>query len=261
MELNKIYKSVLITGGAQRIGESIACYLANNGLNIAIQFNKSQKKAQELKNRFKNKKTKFLIYKFDFEKNTNISKFYKNIINEFGHIDILINNASTFDFDTISSSNLNLFEKHINVNLRAPFFLSQNFVKHYKKQGLIINIVDQRVNNITPYFTSYTVSKVALAALTKSLALSLAPKIRVNAISPGPTLMSTNQNLKQFRKQVLRTPLKKQVELSEINNAVSYLINNRSVTGETLTLDSGQSLGCAHSKSNNFKLKTIKKKK
>ena len=69
-----------------------------------------------------------------------------------------------------------MFEKHINVNLRAPFFLSQNFVKHYNKQGLIINIVDQRVNNITPYFTSYTVSKVALAALTKSLALSLAPK-------------------------------------------------------------------------------------
>ena len=101
MELNKIYKSVLITGGAQRIGESIACYLANNGLNIAIQFNKSQKKAQELKNRFKNKKTKFSIYKFDFEKNKNISKFYKNIINEFGHIDILINNASTFDFDNI----------------------------------------------------------------------------------------------------------------------------------------------------------------
>ena len=127
-------------------------------------------------------------------------QFYKNIISEFGHIDILINNASTFDFDTISSSNLKLFEKHINVNLRAPFFLSQNFVKHYKKNGLIINIVDQRVNNITPYFTSYTVSKVALAALTKSLALSLAPSIRVNAISPGPTLMSKNQSLKQFSK-------------------------------------------------------------
>ena len=74
LELNRIYKSALITGGAQRIGESIACYLANNGVNIAIQFNKSQKKAQELKNRFKNKKTKFSIYKFDFEQNKNISK-------------------------------------------------------------------------------------------------------------------------------------------------------------------------------------------
>ncbi len=252
MELNKIYKSVLITGGAQRIGESIACNLANNGLNVAIQFNKSQKKAKELKNRFKNKKTKFSIFKFDFEKNKDISRFYNKIINEFGHIDLLIDNASTFDFDTISTSTLKLFEKHINVNLRAPYFLSQNFVKHLKKQGLIINIVDQRVNNITPYFTSYTVSKVALAGLTKSLALSLAPKIRVNAISPGPTLMSKNQNLKQFKRQILRTPLKKQVKLVEINDAISYLINNQSVTGEILTLDSGQSLGWAHSKSKVF---------
>ena len=78
MELNKIYKSVLITGGAQRIGESIACYLADNGLNIAIQFNKSQKKAQELKYRFKNKKTKFSIYKFDFEKTKIFQNFIKN---------------------------------------------------------------------------------------------------------------------------------------------------------------------------------------
>ena len=253
MELNKNYKSVLITGGAQRIGESIAIYLANHGFDVAIQYNQSKNKALELKNKFNKNKKKFLIYKFDFEKDSNISDFFKKINKDFGNIDILINNASTFDFDTLTSSNEKIFNKHINVNLRAPFFLSQNFVRYLKnKDGLIINIIDQRVNNITPYFTSYTVSKSALFTLTKSLSLSLAPKIRVNGISPGPTLMSKNQNPNQFKKQIFRTPLKKQIKLSEINSAVSYLINNSSVTGEILTLDSGQSLGWAHSKSKVF---------
>lgn len=251
--LNKIYKSVLITGGAQRIGESIACFLANLGFNIAIQYNNSEKKALKLKKKFNKKDRKFYVYKFDFEKDENISNFYKKIIDEFGHIDILINNASAFDFDTISTSNNDLFNKHINVNLKTPFFLSQNFLKYSKrKNGLIINIIDQRVKNITPYFTSYTISKAALATLTKSLSLSLAPKIRVNGLSPGPTLMSKNQNPSQFKKQVLRTPLRKQVELSEINDAIKYLISNQSVTGEILTIDSGQSLGWAHSKSKVF---------
>ena len=121
-----------------------------------------------------------------------------------------------------------------------------------KKEGLIINIIDQRVKNITPYFTSYTLSKTALYTLTKSLSLFLAPKIRVNGISPGPTLKSKNQTQRQFSDQVSRTPLQKKVGLDEINNAIDYLIRNKSVTGEILTLDSGQSLGWANSKSKIF---------
>ncbi len=254
MESNKKYKSVLITGGAQRIGASMAKYLAESGYNIAIQYNKSSKKAIELRNQFKNLNIKFSIYKFDFEKGKKIKDFYKKIHNDFGKIDILINNASIFNFDTINSSNEKVFDQHMNVNLKVPFFLSQNFVKYLRgKNGLIINLIDQRVKNITPYFTSYTLSKSALYTLTKSLSLSLAPNIRVNGISPGPTLMSKNQNLGQFKKQILRTPLKKQVKLSEINSAINYLINNLSVTGEVLTLDSGQSLGWTHSKSRIFK--------
>lgn len=253
LELKKKFKSVLITGGAQRIGESIAKHLFNQGLNVAIQYNKSKKKATELENRLKRNKNRFSAYQFDFEKDKNISNFFKKVVNKFGNFDILINNASTFEFDTISNSTEKVFDKHMDVNLKAPFFLSQNFIKYLKnKEGLIINIIDQRVDNITPYFTSYTLSKSALLTLTKSLALYLAPKVRVNGISPGPTLMSKNQNTSQFKSQILRTPLKKQVELSEINDAVSYIINNDSVTGQVLTLDSGQSLGWAHSKSKAF---------
>ncbi len=253
MALNKKYKSVLITGGAQRIGESIAKFLAERDYNVAIQYNSSSKNASKLKEQFKNSNIKFAIYKFNFLKGKNIRKFYEKVRNDFGHIDILINNASAFDFDTIRNSNENIFDKHMNVNLKTPFFLSQGFIESLgTRNGLIINIIDQRVKNITPYFTSYTLSKVGLYALTKSLSLSLAPKVRVNGISPGPTLMSKNQNKSQFKNQVLRTPLKKQVKLSEINSAIQYLINNLSVTGEILTLDSGQSLGWAHSKSKVF---------
>ncbi len=139
------------------------------------------------------------------------------------------------------------------MNIKAPFFLCQNFIKQLDyKQGLIINIIDQRVKNITPYFSSYTLSKSALYTMTKSLATLVAPKIRVNGISPGPTLKSTNQTDKQFLSQIARTPLKRQVELDEINLAIEYLIKNKSVTGDVLTIDSGQSLGWAHSKSRVF---------
>ena len=248
-----MYKSVLITGGAQRIGKSIAEYLGGLGYNIAIQYYKSHESAKELQKHFKSLDVKFSSYKFNLEDSRNINQFYENILNDFGDIDILINNASTFEFDTLMNSDEKKFDKHINVNLKAPFFLSKSFVSGLKKKkGIIINILDQRVKNITPYFTSYTISKTALYSLTKSLSMSLAPNIRVNGISPGPTLMSKNQNKEQFKKQVLRTPLKKQVKLSEINAGVSYLLDNQSITGEVLTLDSGQSLGWAHSKSKIF---------
>ena len=114
------------------------------------------------------------------------------------------------------------------------------------------NILDQRVKNITPYFTSYTISKSGLYTLTKSLALNLAPNIRVNGISPGPTLKSKHQSSQQFKKQISKTPLQKQVSLDEINLAIDYLIYCKSVTGEVLTIDSGQSLGWANSNSKNF---------
>ena len=139
----------------------------------------------------------------------NFKDFFKRLNKDFGQIDLLINNASVFDFDTIESSDLKTFDSHINVNLKAPFFLSKYFVKNLTDKGLIINILDQRVKNITPYFTSYTISKCALEALTKSLALYLAPKIRVNGISPGPTIKSKHQTINQFKNQVSKTPLLK----------------------------------------------------
>ena len=249
----KLYKKALITGGAQRIGASMAEFLANNGIDVAIQYNKSEKEVNVIKKKIINLGVKFNAFHCDFSQDCNFDIFFEKVKKVHGSIDILINNASTFEFDTIKKTSYKTFDKHINVNLKAPFFLSKCFVQQLSnKNGLIVNIIDQRVKNITPYFTSYTLSKSALYTMTKSLAVFLAPKIRVNGISPGPTLKSVNQTPKQFKDQISRTPMKRKVELDEINNALGYLIKNESVTGEILTLDSGQSLGWANSKSKVF---------
>ena len=206
----KNYKTALITGGCQRIGLSIVKYLAFKGYNVVVQYNNSEKELKDIKKITKNYKVKLHSFKFNFEDIEKLEETYKSVIKNIGLVDILVNNASAFDYDSLESSTSELFDRHINVNLKAPFFLSKFFKKSLgSKNGLIINLLDQRVKNITPYFTSYTISKYGLYALTKSLALSLSPNIRVNGISPGPTLKSQNQSVKQFEQQIKRTLLMK----------------------------------------------------
>ena len=247
------FKTALITGASKRIGKSIAIFLAKKGYNIALHFNDSVKESKQLENEICNLGVKTKCFRLNLKKIGEIDSWYKNVIKFFGEVNVLINNASTFDYDSLKTSSLTTFENHFDVNLKAPFFISKVFVESLKgKKGNIINIIDQRVLNITPYFTSYTLSKCALYTLTKSLALSLAPKIRVNAIGPGPTLKSKRQTEQEFKNQILRTPLKKQVSLFEINNSVDFLLNSESITGQLLLLDSGQNLGWAHTKSKKF---------
>ena len=246
-------KTVLITGSSKRIGRSIALKLAEKGFNIAIHYNKSRKESDSLQKELETYKIKVKTFKLDLQKTNRIKPFFKSIVNYFGEINVLINNAPTFEFDSIKSSTINSYDKHLDVNLKAPFFLSKYFVEAIaKKKGNIINILDQRVMNTTPYFTSYTISKSALLTLTRSLALSLAPKIRVNAIAPGPTLKSIRQTKGEFEKQILRTPLKKKVSLEEINNGILFLLKSETITGQTILLDSGQNMGWAHTKSIKF---------
>ena len=121
--------------------------------------------------------------------------------------------------------------------------ISKEFAKNIKgKNNNIINIIDQRVFKLTPFFFSYTISKTGLYTLTKTTAMSLAPKIRVNGIAPGPTIKNKRQSDKHFKKQYLATPLRKQVDVNEICNAVDFFIKNSSITGQVLAIDSGQNL-------------------
>ena len=239
MEANKI----IITGGATRIGAAIAEKLSGSRVEIVIHYNKSKSNAEKLKRKLSKKLTKVYLVKGNLSKEPDLKKIVKFCKRKLKYFDCLINNASLFENDKLENFTIDSWGKHLRTNLRAPAYLSKEFAKNIKgKNNNIINIIDQRVFKLTPFFFSYTISKTGLYTLTKISAISLAPKIRVNGIAPGPTLKNKRQSEKHFRKQYLGTPLKRQVNVSEICNAVDFFIKNRSITGQVLAVDSGQNL-------------------
>ena len=239
MEANKI----IITGGATRIGAAIAEKLSGSGKEIVIHFNKSKSKAEKLKKKLSKNKTKIYLIKGDLSKDTDVNKIVKFAKSKLKYFDCLINNASLFENDKLENFTTDSWERHLKTNLRTPALLSKEFAKNIiGKNNNIINIIDQRIFKLTPYFFSYTISKTGLYTLTKTSAMSLAPNIRVNGIAPGPTLKNKRQSEKHFKKQYLATPLKRQVDVEQICNAVDFFIKNKSITGQVISVDSGQSL-------------------
>ena len=236
-------RKIIITGGATRIGAAIAKKLSGANKEILIHFNKSKSKAEELKKKLENSGTRIYLVKGDLSKENDVNRIVKYAKSKLKFFDCLINNASLFANDKIENFTTNSWEKHLKTNLKTPALLSKEFAKNVKgKNNNIINIIDQRVFKLTPYFFSYTISKTGLYTLTKTSAMSLAPNIRVNGIAPGPTIKNQRQSEKHFRKQYLATPLKRQVEVEEICNAVDFFIKNMSITGQVLAIDSGQNL-------------------
>ena len=239
MEANKI----IITGGATRIGAAIAKRLAGRGVEIVIHFNKSKSNAEKLKKELSKKQTKVYLVKGDLSKEPDVNKILKFAKSKLKYFDCLINNASLFENDKLENFSTASWGQHLRTNLRTPALLSKEFAKNIKvKNNNIINIIEQRVFKLTPYFFSYTISKTGLYTLTKTSAMSLAPNIRVNGIAPGPTLKNKRQSEKHFKKQYMTTPLKRQVDVEQICNAVDFFIKNRSITGQVISVDSGQSL-------------------
>ena len=239
MEANKI----IITGGATRIGAAIANKLSGPGVEIVIHYNKSKLNAEKLKKKLSKNLTKVYLIKGNLSKETDLKKIVKFCKIKLKYFDCLVNNASLFENDKLENFTTDSWGKHLRTNLRAPALLSKEFAKNVKgENNNIINIIDQRVFKLTPFFFSYTISKTGLYTMTKTSAISLAPKIRVNGIAPGPTLKNKRQSEKHFKKQYLATPLKRQVNVSEICNAVDFFIKNRSITGQVLAVDSGQNL-------------------
>ena len=236
-------KKIIITGGATRIGAAIANKLSGPNKEIVIHFNKSKSKAEDLKKKLFLKGSKIYLIKADLNKDSDLKKIIKFAKSKLKYFDCLINNASLFENDKLDNFTSQSWEKHITTNLKAPAYLSKEFSKNIKgKNNNIINIIDQRVFKLTPFFFSYTLSKTGLYTLTKTSAMSLAPQIRVNGIAPGPTIKNKRQSMKHFKNQYLATPLKKQVIVDEVCNAVDFFIKNSSITGQVLAIDSGQSL-------------------
>jgi NAD(P)-dependent dehydrogenase (short-subunit alcohol dehydrogenase family) len=239
MEANKI----IITGGATRIGAAIAEKLSGPNVEMVIHYNNSKSAAEKLKKKLSLMGSEIYLIRGDLSKETDLNKIIKFAKNKLKYFDCLINNASLFENDKIENFTSDSWGRHLRTNLRTPALLSKVFAKNTKsKNNNIINIIDQRIFKLTPFFFSYTISKTGLYTLTKTSAMSLAPKVRVNGIAPGPTLKNTRQSDKHFKKQYLATPLKKQVDVQEICNAVDFFIKNRSITGQVIAIDSGQSL-------------------
>jgi NAD(P)-dependent dehydrogenase (short-subunit alcohol dehydrogenase family) len=239
VEANKI----IITGAATRMGAAIAKKLSGPNVEIVIHYNKSKLNAEKLQKELKKNKTKVWLIKGDLSKENDLKKIIKFAKSKLKYFDCLINNASLFENDNLKNFTSKSWDNHLNVNLKAPAFLTKEFAKNIKgKNNNIINIIDQRVFKLTPFFTSYTLSKTGLYTLTKTSAMSLAPNIRVNGIAPGPTIKNKRQTDKHFKKQYLATPLKQQVDVREICNAVDFFIKNSSITGQVLAIDSGQNL-------------------
>ena len=236
-------KKIIVTGAANRIGRSIALELANFGVQIVIHYSKSSVAAKKLKLELENLGTTVHLFKADLNNLKQTQKIIAYSYKKMKGVNCLINNASIFENDDLMNFSDKSFIRHINVNLKAPAILIRDFAKLYKgNEGNVVNIIDQRVEKLTPFFFSYTLSKSNLVTLTKTSAMKLAPNIRVNAVSPGPTLKNKRQSEKHFKKQWKSTILKKKVDTQNVSSAVKFLINNNNITGQIINVDSRQRL-------------------
>lgn len=240
----EIPKAALITGASKRIGRAIAAELARAGFAVALHHRGSAAEAEALARELRSGGAKAVTLVADLADEAAVGSLIARAADALGPVGVLINNASVFEYDSAESATRASWDQHLEVNLRAPFVLTQELAARLPTQasGVVINLLDQRVWNLTPHFMSYTLSKAGLWTLTQTLALALAPRVRVNAIGPGPTLPSARQSEAQFASQVARLPLKRGATPDEIAGAARFIIEQPSMTGQMIALDGGQHL-------------------
>jgi NAD(P)-dependent dehydrogenase (short-subunit alcohol dehydrogenase family) len=237
-------QAALVTGGARRIGRRIVERLAREGYAVAIHFHRSKRQAEELATSIRSQGGRAVVIQADLADPAALTRLVSEAVRGLGPLTLLVNNASEFEADEIGTLSEARWDRHFAVNLRAPAFLSQDFARQLPadQDGCIINIVDQRVWKPTPQFFSYTLTKAALFAATQTMAQALAPRIRVNAIGPGPTLANERQADGDFARQSNAVLLGRGGTPDEIADAVIYLARARSVTGQMIAVDGGQHL-------------------
>lgn len=237
-------RTVLITGAARRVGRALAEDLGAAGWHVGVHYNGSKTEADMVAAAIMEAGGKACTLQADLEKAEDVAGLIPSAVAALGPLGCLINNASIFERDEIETATGTSWDRHQAVNLRAPFFLTQAFAQQLPAQatGAVINIVDQRVWRLTPHFMSYTVSKAGLWTLTQTTAMALAPRIRVNAVGPGPTLPSVYQNQDQFDAQQARMPLGRGTTPAEVCGAVRFILEAPAMTGQMIVLDGGQHL-------------------
>lgn len=214
-------RNVLVTGGAKRIGRSIVERLSHDGWDVAIHYNGSADEADNLAESLRRQGRRAVTVQADLADESAVQAMADQASDALGGLTALINNASIFKRDDLATQDRSFWDLHMAVHVRAPYVLSQALYRQLpeKASGAIVNIVDQRVLNPSSHFLSYTLSKMALWDQTQVLARAMAPRVRVNAIGPGPVLPSTRQSNDDFDRQARQTPLSHAVSPDEIGAA------------------------------------------
>lgn len=237
-------KVVLITGAARRIGRSIALDMARAGWSVAIHYRRSAAEAEDLVREIGAFGGKAAAVCADLSRLDDVEGLIPLVAGKLGQPCCLINNASEFQPDSALTLSETAWNTHIDINLKAPVFLASALARQLPEgvEGNVINIIDQRVWKLTPEFFSYTISKAGLWTATRTLAQTLAPRVRVNAIGPGPVLKSVYQTDSDFAAEVDSTLLKRGPSTSEVAAAVRFILEAPAMTGQMIALDGGQHL-------------------
>jgi NAD(P)-dependent dehydrogenase (short-subunit alcohol dehydrogenase family) len=240
-------KSVLITGAGKRIGRAIALDLASQGWDVAVHYFTSKDDAGDVVTEITRRGGRAVAVQANLGVEAETAGLVPAAVEQLGPLTALINNASVFERDEIDSADRESWDRHMETNLRAPFVLSQAFARQLpaEEHGCIVNILDQRVWSLTPHFISYTLSKAGLWTLTQTLAMALAPRIRVNGIGPGPTLKNDRQSEEHFTAQWENVPLQRPTAPEEICHAIRFILDAPALTGQMIALDGGEHLGWA----------------
>lgn len=234
----------LVTGAGKRIGRGIALALAEAGWAVAVHYNSSARDAEDVVSQIEAAGGRAAAVQGDLANPEAVDAIVPATRDVLGSPSCLINNASLFVGDELGSLDRDLWDQHLNINVQAPVFLAQALANQLPDgaDGNVINIIDQRVWKLTPLFFSYTISKSALWTATRTLAQALAPRVRVNAIGPGPAMQSIHQSDEQFREQCEATALDRGTSPEEIAAAIGFILDAPAMTGQMIALDGGQHL-------------------
>jgi NAD(P)-dependent dehydrogenase (short-subunit alcohol dehydrogenase family) len=244
----------LVTGGARRLGRAMALYLAGRGYDVAVHYSTSQDEAESVVAEIAAMGRRAGTLKADLLDEAQTETLIARAADRLGGpLTVLVNNASIFEHDTVQTGTRRSWDRAMESNLRAPFVLTQGFAAQAPQampdaggepvaQALVINMIDQRIHKLTPEFSSYTIAKMGLWALTRTAAQGLAPHVRVNAIGPGPTLQGARQSAQHFADQRAATVLQRGADTADICAALGYFLDAKAVTGQILCVDGGQHL-------------------
>ncbi len=230
--------TAFITGAARRVGAEVAITLAKAGFNIALHYNNSREDATKTAMRIRETGVKCELFQADLQDISSIPTIIDKVFSQFPNCNLLVNNASIFEKCDFAGTTPDIFDEYMNIHLKAPFFLTQEFAKRCKK-GQIINIVDTYITKSSRNYFTYNLSKRALYDLTLMLARILAPDIRVNAVLPGILYPEDHVNIKGKTDYL---PMKSLGNVEQVAEAIKYLATNKFLNGQSIFVDGGEHL-------------------